>query len=162
MLHIRNSLFAVLIAGFTACGPGEIGPAGATGPQGPKGDTGASGIGLAKQTFCYGTGLFGEVGVTGYYTRYDFADGSAFVDCQVNANNGSAEVLFPLFYKNTNSEIANGDCTVNHDVDTANGVGFGRFEFRVPKGSLEGRMTYRDSVSGYDGTIVAISCPVSP
>lgn len=169
-MRITLLLLFVSLLFSAACSPdpveqGPIGPPGATGPQGPKGDPGASGAGLTTRYFCSGTSALGAgVEVTAYYARYDFADGSAFVDCSVTpsgAGLGRTDALFPLFYKSADVEIADGTCDVKRDLDTTDGSGLGVFEFRVPRDSMQGRATYRDASSWRDGAIISLNCSVN-
>lgn len=158
-----RTMVVVAVMALVACGPGEMGPpgpAGAVGPAGPKGDQGTPGVGLTGGRVCFGTQLFGSVAVTAIYLRYDFSDGSAFITCEVQPTNGTEErkVSLPTMYRPTDTDIATGRCSVNHDVNTANGRGSGSFDFSVTAGAAIGRATYRDPSGAYEGTVISLDC----
>ena len=162
---MKYALMVLMMSFAVACGPGEMGPpgpAGAKGDTGPAGPTGTPGIGLTKQTLCHGSQLFANgVAVVPVHARYDFADGSAFIYCEIFVTNGDQprKTSFPVFYKSTDPELATGKCEISHDVHTANGEGAGSFEFNVTPDIKLGRAIYHDPFPGdYDDLVVSLEC----
>jgi hypothetical protein len=160
---------AVMLSFVVACGPGEMGPPGPAGPrgepgapgaQGPKGDPGTPGIAIQGHTFCFGTYLFpNQVAATVVYSRYDFTDTSVFVTCQLYPTNANRAIQhsLPLFLKANDPDRTNADCTIDHDVQAANGFGPGGFTMSAAKGATFGRSVYNDG-GDYDGTTISLDC----
>ena len=154
---MRKTVLAFALFFAVACGPGQEGP---PGTQGPKGDPGSSGVGLTTRTVCYGTQLFGSTAITPIHLRYNFADGSTYLECAIEPTNGGRirRDSLPIFLKSTDPESSAGDCSVRHDVDTADGSGAGNFVFRAMKGAALATATYQDDPSIYGGTVISLNC----
>lgn len=157
MIRTIAMMFAVGV--LAACGPGEMGPPGPAGPQGPTGPQGTPGIGLKSQSVCTANGTIGTVTILGLHYRTDFADGSAFITCELYATNASGRRdSTPTFYRAADLGNADGTCSINHDVDTSNGSGQGRFDFSAQKGATLGQLTYDDDASQYGGLKLSMTC----
>jgi hypothetical protein len=163
---MRKTIVSVLLlSALAACGvegpQGPRGDQGPTGPAGPQGPQGAPGIGFVDRNFCYGNQVYGSsTFVTAVYIRSNFADGSAFIQCFLYPSNagGQLQQSIPLFFKSAEAQLAKGECDISHDVDTADGSGLGKFEFRVVRGAALGTLTYRDDTSIYGETQTALTC----
>lgn len=133
---------------------------GIEGPPGPPGPQGEPGAGLVGQTICSGASVIGEANIIAAHRRYDFADGSALVSCEIFPSNGieRRKDSAPLFFKNTDVDWNTGWCYVNHSVSTPDGNGSGRFVFNITPGAAQGQVVYQDLSGPHHGVSIPLSC----
>ena len=154
-----TGLVAVIMLGATACGLGEMGPLSPQGSAtGLKGDPSIVSAGIVRRQNCAASQRFGTAIISGLHSRYDFADGSAFIVCFISGQDNVRRDSFPFFALATDSQ-EDMECTVNFDVETNGGSGIGFFRFEVDTTSKP-RMIYRDSSSVYNDTTTILTCEV--
>lgn len=156
-----------------ACGdarqgpPGPEGPQGSegrAGPQGPMGEPGMRSVGPTRQTFCIGTHDFGGITVAASHVRYDFPDGSAFIECYIEATNAAEQrkESLPYFFRDSAPELQTGNCFVDHELNSATGKGDGRFVFSVAPGELFGSAIYLDNGGDHVNEKIELNCEFDP